>query len=43
MDAIRVETLDGVNPGELPTGPPDDGGIFSPAIRKRVRMLSGIG
>ena len=42
MDATPVETLAGVNPGELPAGPPDDDGVFSPAIRKRVRMLGGI-
>jgi hypothetical protein len=42
MDATPVETLAGVNPEELPAGPPDDDGVFSRAIRKRVRMLSGI-
>lgn len=43
MDVTPVETLPGVDPAKLLTGPPDDeDGMFSAANRRRVRLLGGI-
>lgn len=44
MDATPVETLPGVDSSKLLTGPPQNGddGMFSAAIRQRIRLLSGI-
>ena len=43
MNATPVETLAGVDPAKLLTGPPDDEtGIFTAPIRTRIRLLSGI-
>jgi hypothetical protein len=43
MEATPVEILPGVDRTKLHTGPPeDDDGMFSPAKRQRIRLLSGI-
>jgi hypothetical protein len=43
MDASPMETLPGVDPKKLLTGPPDDGdSMFSAANRQRIRLLSGV-
>jgi hypothetical protein len=43
MDATPVETLRGVDPAKLLTGPPDyKDSMFSAANRQRIRLLSGI-
>jgi hypothetical protein len=41
MDATQVETLSGVDPAKLLTGPPDEN-IFRTINRERIRRLSGV-
>jgi hypothetical protein len=43
MDATPVDTLSGVDPANLPAGPPhDEDGMLGAANRRRIRLLSGI-